>query len=91
MPYSMNNRSNPTFRDRLSHSSDAKSAMLAKFKRAEDPNNSITIEKRRQRETIVEARAERAAQREAARQQRERELARQAALVAKAAAEAERC
>jgi hypothetical protein len=79
-----------TFRDRLNHASEAKRAMLAKFRRAQDPENPAAIEKRQQREAIAEARAERAAQREAARQKREIELAKRVALAAQAAAEAER-
>jgi hypothetical protein len=79
-----------SFQDRLSRGSEAKIATLAKFKRALDPNNPIATEKRRQRETIVAARAERAAQREIARQEQERELARQAVLASEAAAEARR-
>jgi hypothetical protein len=89
MPYSMDNRSNPTFRDRLSHSSDAKSAMLAKFKRAQDPDNPEAVEKRRQREAVVEARAERAAQREAA-LKAEQKAARDARYAARKAAKKER-
>ena len=61
--------------------------MLAKVKRALDPENPVAIEKRRQREAVVAARAERAAQREIARQEQERELARQTALAAAAAAD----
>src|SRR5215472_4758090 len=75
------------FQNRLKRASDAKSAMLAKFKQAMDPNNPAAAEKRHQREAIVAARAERAAQREAARQEHEREVARQAALAAQIAAE----
>jgi hypothetical protein len=86
----MSNLNEPTLQDRLSRAADAKSAMLAKFKRALDPENPTAIEKRRQREAIVAARTERAVQREAARQHHELELARQAALAAEAAAQAER-
>jgi uncharacterized protein DUF6481 len=86
----MSNRGEPTLQDRLSRAADAKSAMLAKFKRGTDPKNPVAIENRRQREAIVGMRAERAAQREAARQQHERELARQAALAAVEEAAAER-
>ena len=86
----MSNYSNPTLQDRLSRASEAKTAMLAKFKRAVDPHNPKTMEKRRQREAVTASRVERAAQREAARQEQERERARQAALAMEAAAEAER-
>src|SRR4029079_15641307 len=81
---------NPTLEDRLSHASEAKKALLAKFKQAIDPENPAAIEKRRQREAIAAARAERIAQREAARQQEEQERARHAALAAEAAAAAAR-
>jgi hypothetical protein len=87
----MSSRNNPSLQDRLNLASEAKNAMLAKFKRAiENPD---FIEKRRQREAIVAARAERAMQRKASRDEHERELARQAALAveaAEAAAEGER-
>ena len=85
----MSNPSDPTLQDRLSSAADARRAMLAKFKQATDPANPVAIEKQRQREAIVAARAERAEQREAARQEQERELARQAALAAEAAEQAE--
>jgi hypothetical protein len=77
-------------RDRLTRASEAKQAMLARFKQALDPGTPAAIEKRRQRESIAAARAERNAKRESARQERERELAMQAVLEAQAAAEAER-
>ena len=90
----MSSNNGTSLEDRLSRAAEAKSTMLAKFKRALDPNNPDFLEKRKQREAIVAARAARALQREAARQEQEREFARQAALAAeaaaKAAAEAER-
>ena len=86
----MSSYNDSSFRDRLSRASEAKSTMLAKLKRALDPENPTAIEKRRQREAVAAARAERAAQREAARQEQERELARQAALAAEAAVERRR-
>ena len=86
----MSSNSDPTFTDRLSRASSAKSALLAKFKQAQDPNNPAAIEKRQQRAAIVEARTERMAQRQIARQQQKLELARQAELDALKAAEAER-
>ena len=86
----MSSRNDPTFQDRLNHASEAKKSMLAKLTRALDPENPAAVEKRRQRESIVVARAERTAQREAARQEHETELARQAVLTALAADEAKR-
>jgi len=79
-----------TFRDRLTRASEAKQAMLAKFKQALDLGTPAAMEKQRQRESIAAARAERNAKRETARQEREREIATQAAMAAQAAAEAER-
>jgi hypothetical protein len=86
----MSSRTDPSLQDRLTLAANAKSAMLAKFKRAQDPENPVAIENRRQREAIAAARAEREAQRAAERQRVEAELARQAALAAEAAAKAER-
>src|SRR6516162_1222310 len=83
----MSSQDDSSFQNRLKRASDAKSAMLAKFKQAMHPNNPAAAEKRLQRETIAAARTERAAQREAARQEHEREVARQAALTAEIAAE----
>jgi len=85
--YSMSSQDDSSFQNRLKRASDAKSAMLTKFKQAMHPDNPAAAEKRRQRETIAAARAERTAQREAARQEHEREVARQAALAAEIAAE----
>ena len=65
-----------TFRDRLTRASEAKQAMLAKFKQALDLGTPAAMEKQRQRESIAAARAERNAKRETARQEREREIAR---------------
>jgi predicted nucleic acid-binding Zn-ribbon protein len=79
-----------SIQDRLNRASEAKNVMLAKFKQAVDPNNPETIEKRRQRESLVAARAERTSQRRVARLEHEREIARQAALAAEVAAEAVR-
>jgi len=59
----MSGRDDSSFQNRLKRASDAKSAMLTKFKQAMDPNNPAAAEKRHQRETIAAARAERAAQR----------------------------
>ena len=78
------------FSDRLARASEAKQALLEKFKQATDPETPAAIEKRRQREAIAAARVEREAKREAARAERERELARQAELAAQARAEEER-
>jgi Family of unknown function (DUF6481) len=86
----MSNYSDPSLQDRLNRASEAKTAMLAKFKRAVDPGNPETMQKRQQREAITASRVERAAQREAARQEQERQLATQAALAAEAAAETQR-
>ena len=79
----MSRHDDSSFENRLKRASDAKSAMLTKFKQAMDPNNPAAAEKRREREGIVAARAERAA----ARQEHEREVTRQAALTAQIAAE----
>jgi Family of unknown function (DUF6481) len=87
---SMSTYDDSNFRDRRSRASEAKSAILEKFKRANDPDSPAAIEKRRQREAIASARAEREAKREALRQEQEREWARQTELAAAAAAEAER-
>jgi hypothetical protein len=81
----MSSQSDTNLEERMSRAAKAKNAMLAKFKRAVDPENPATIEKRRQREAIVSARTERLSQRETARQEHERELALQAALAAEAA------
>ncbi len=59
-------------------------------RRYADPNTPEAIEKRREREAIAAARAERQTQREIARRDHEAELARQAKIAAEAAAEAER-
>ena len=87
---SMSRYEDSNFRDRLTRASEAKQATLAKFKQALDPGTPAAMEKRRQREAIAAARAERNAKRETARQERECELAKQAILAAQAAAEAER-
>ena len=86
----MSNSNDSSFQDRLSRASEAKRALLAKFKRALDPANPVAVEKRQQREAIVAARAKRAADRKAARQEQERELARQVELAATLAMEARR-
>ena len=86
----MRSHSVPNLEDRLSQASEAKKAMLARFKKSLDLDDPATIEKRLQREAIVAARAERAAQREVKRQQHEQELARQVAIAAEATAEAKR-
>ena len=86
----MSTYNDSNLQDRRSRATEAKSAMLAKFKRALDPKNPTVIENRRQREAIAKARAERLAQREAARLEQEHELAKQAAIAAEAAAQAER-
>jgi Family of unknown function (DUF6481) len=80
----------PSLQDRLSLAAEAKKNLLAKFKKNADPNSPEAIEKRREREAIAAARAERQAQREIARREHEAELARQAAAEAAARAEAER-
>ena len=86
----MSSSKDTSLQERMSRAAEAKSAMLAKFKQAVDPDNPATIEKRRQREAIVAARVERLSQREAARLEHDRELARQAALAAEAAEAAKR-
>src|SRR6478609_7534213 len=85
----MSNRSVPNLEERLKSASEAKKLMLAKFKTSlvEGP---AAIEKRRQRQAIAAARAERAVQREEVRQRQERELAKQAEIAAQAAAAAAR-
>ena len=65
----MSSNNDTSLENRLSRAAEAKSAMLAKFKRALDPNNPDVVEKRKQREAIAAARAARASQREAARQE----------------------
>jgi hypothetical protein len=86
----MSSAKDTSLQERMSRAAEAKSAMLAKFKQAVDPDNPATVEKRRQREAIVAARVERLSQREAARLEHDRELARQAALAAEAAEAAKR-
>jgi hypothetical protein len=85
----MSNRTIPDLQERLKDASEAKKAMLAKFKMSliETP---AVIEKRNQRQSMLAARAERTAQREEARLLQERSRAKQAELAAQAAAEAER-
>jgi hypothetical protein len=46
----MSSRTDPSLQDRLTLAANAKSAMLTRFKRAQDPNNPVAIENRRQRE-----------------------------------------
>jgi len=86
----MGSNNGTSLEHRLSRAAEAKRAMLAKFKRAQDPNNPEAVEKRKQREAIVAARTARAIQRETARQEHERELTSQAALAEEAAAKAAR-
>jgi hypothetical protein len=86
--YPMSSHNIPSLEDRLSHASEAKKLMLARFRKSLNVNDPTAIEKRRQRAAMVAARAQRAAQREAARQEHEHELARQAAFAEAAAAEA---
>ena len=69
----MSSNNGTSLEDRLTRAAEARSAMLAKFKRALNPNNPEAQEKRKQREAIVSARAARAIQREAARQEQDRE------------------
>ena len=85
----MSNRSIPNLEERLKHASEAKKSMLAKFKMSL-VEGSAAIEKRKQRQAIAAARAERAAKREEARLRQERDRAKQAELAAQAAADAER-
>ena len=75
------------FRERNSTAAKAKNDLLAKFKLGTDPNNPAVIQRRADRQAIVEARAARMAQREAGRIAREKEAAEEAALQAKKAAE----
>jgi hypothetical protein len=83
----MSSLDDTSLRERLSRASAAKAALLVKFKRATDPENPEIVAKRRQRETIAAARAERLALRQREREERESEARKQAAL-AEAAAEA---
>jgi Family of unknown function (DUF6481) len=85
----MSNRTIPDLEERLKSASEAKKLMLAKFKTSfvETP---ATIEKRKQRQAIAAARAERSGKREEARLRQERDRAKQAELAAQAAADAER-
>jgi uncharacterized protein DUF6481 len=86
----MSTNDDTSLENRLSRATQAKRALLEKFKRALDPTNPVAIEKRLHREAIAAARTERAARREAIRQEHAREVARQAKLATEAAAEAER-
>jgi hypothetical protein len=87
----MSSLDDTSLRERLSRASAAKAALLVKFKRATDPENPEIVAKRRQRETIAAARAERLALRQREREERESEARKQAAAVAakRAAAEEE--
>jgi Family of unknown function (DUF6481) len=78
---------NPDYHERNSTAAKAKSDLLAKFKLGTDPNNPAVIQRRAERQAIVEARAARMAQREAARIAREKGAAEEAAQRAKQAAE----
>jgi hypothetical protein len=84
----MSNRGIPSLEERLKHASEAKKSTLAKFKMSlvEGP---AVIEKRKQRQALAAARAERTAKLEEARLSQERDRVRQAELAAQAAAEAE--
>ena len=86
----MSSQSDTNLEERMSRAAKAKSAMLAKFKRAVDPENPAAIAKRLEREAIVSARVERLSQRETERREAERELARQAVLAAEVAQANER-
>jgi hypothetical protein len=86
----MSNHYDQSLRDRLSLASEAKKKLLAKFKSAMVLDDPTKIEKRREREAIVAARAQRAQQRETARQLHEIKLSNQAAIAAEVAAEAKR-
>ena len=87
---SMSSQDDTDFRERLSRASEAKTAILEKFKRALDPDSPAAIEKRRQRELIAAARAEREAKREALRQEQERERAKASSVGRGGGGEAER-
>jgi hypothetical protein len=80
----------PNFNDRLSEAAKAKEALLAKFRAAPGPDDPTSIEKRRARQAVLEARAAREAERERVRQVREAEFKRQAEIAAKEAEEAAR-
>jgi hypothetical protein len=86
----MSSNDDTSLENRLSRAAQAKGAMLAKFKKALDPNSPAAIEKRLQREAIAAARTDRATQREVAREKHRLEVARQAELAAEAAAEMKR-
>jgi hypothetical protein len=84
----MSRRHDPNLQDRLSESTQAKSALLAKFKQALSPDNTALIEQRKKREAVAAAREERLRLREIERQQQEREREQQRILAEQAAAEA---
>ena len=81
---------NPSLEDRQSQVSEAKKALLEKFKKSLDPNDPAKVAKQQERAAISAARAQRAAQREKARIEHEKEMARQAAIRAAEEAEARR-
>ncbi|MFC6488916.1 DUF6481 family protein, partial [Nitratireductor sp. GCM10026969] len=54
----------PDFDDRRKHAAQARQAMLEKFRAAPGPDDPRMVEKRREREAIAKARAERQAERE---------------------------
>ena len=87
--YPMSKDYNHSLQDRLNVSVEAKKRMLEKFKKAQ-ADDSLKVQRQREREEIVAKRAERAHQREAARQRRQLELANEAAILAEKVAEAER-
>jgi len=69
----MSRRHDPNLQDRLSDSTQARSALLTKFKQALSLENPALIEQRKKREAIAAARDDRLRHREMLRQQHERE------------------
>jgi len=86
----MSHRHDPSLRDRLSESAQAKNALLAKYKQTLSPDNPALIEQRKKREAIAAARDERLRAREVLRQQHEREREQERVLAERAAADAAR-
>ena len=64
----MRNNANPDFHDRLRDAAKAREGLLAKLRSAPRPDDPVMIEKRRERQAIAKARAERQAGRERVRQ-----------------------
>jgi hypothetical protein len=86
----MRRSATPDLQERLRESTEAKKALLDKFRAAPGPDDPAVAARRAEREAIVAARAARMAEREAARRAREEALAEEARIAAELQAQAER-